>query len=52
MLGIRWKYERLLLMVLLSFSLIRQEEPNWDEALEKLRILASAPSSDNTKEKS
>lgn len=51
MLGLRWKYKRLLLAIDLSFSLIQQEEPDWDEALEKLRNLTGASLGDEVKKK-
>lgn len=51
MLGIEWKYKRLLLAIELSFSVIRQKEPDWDKALEKLRSLVGAPLSDEMKER-
>ena len=49
MLGIEWRYKRLLLLIDLTFSLVRQEEPDWNDALEKLHSLTSAPLSDKMK---
>ena len=43
MLGIKGEYKRFLLMIELAFSLIQQEEPKWDEALEELRGLSKPP---------
>lgn len=50
MLGNKWKYKQLELMIDLSFSIIQHKEPDWDEALRELRSLSNTRL--NLKEKS